>query len=64
MTERLLIDPVNHIRREINGCKVQLCFLLDRNEQAECRVMNNLMGVFEQKVSNVQNSKLQLRQAQ
>ena len=47
------IDPENIVEREINGCKVRLFFLLERNERIERIVLDNLMLVFDRKMQGV-----------
>jgi len=47
------IDPDNILEREINGCKVRLFFMLERNEKAERMVLDNLMLVFDRKIQGV-----------
>ena len=47
------LDPVNQVEREIEGCKVRLLFLRERNEIVERLVLNNLMDAFEQKIKNL-----------
>ena len=49
MGENIPLDPVNQLEREIEGCKVRLLFLRDRNEKVERLVLENLMDVFEQR---------------
>ena len=48
--EKPYIDPLNIVEREINGCKVRLFFLSERNERAERMVLDNLMLVFDRKM--------------
>ena len=43
------IDPVNMIHKEVNGCKVRLFFMSERNERAERMVLENLMLSFDRK---------------
>ena len=47
MGENTPLDPVNQLERKIEGCKVRLLFLRDRNEKVERLVLENLMDVFE-----------------
>ena len=51
--EKPNIDPENIIEREINGCKVRLFFLLERNEKAERLILDNIMLAFDRKMQGV-----------
>ena len=46
------IDIENTIDREINGCKVRLFFSLNPNKKTERFVLDNLMLVFDRKMSS------------
>ena len=47
MSQNTPLDPVNQVECEIEGGKVRLLFLRDRNEKVERLVLENLMDVFE-----------------
>ena len=44
------IDPDHLIKRDVGGCKVQVYFNAQRNEQAERMALDHLMLVFDRKM--------------